>query len=275
MNYRTFYAAVVALLTVMQVFGGDFASEIIQATFKFQNPGCTATCFLMRRDEPDKAMYLVTAGHVFESTKGETAMLVLRELQTDGTYIRREHKVSIRLGETPLWTRHSKEDVAALRLAEPLPVAVRPLPLSDLADEERLLAEGLHTCSPIFVLTYPRQFEANDWGFPVTRQGIISSHPFLPTQPNHRYLADFTTFPGDSGAPVFVTTKDGHPLIIGINIAEFRHDEKVSMEYQELTIQHPFGLGIVLYPQIIRETIENASQQHTRTVEMERAKSEQ
>lgn len=273
MNYRiSFAVVVVALLTALQVFGGDFASEVIQATLKFKHPDCSSTCFLVRRDEPDKAMYLVTASHVFESTKGQTAVLLLREPKTDGTYLRREHTISIRRGETPLWTRHPKEDVAVLRLAEPLPVAVRALPLTDLADEKRLMAEGLNTCSSIFTLTYPRLFEANEWGFPVARQGMISSHPFLPTQPNNRYLTDNTTFPGDSGGPVFVNTKEGRPLIIGIVIGEFRHDEKVSMEYQELTIQHPFGLGIVLYPQIIRETIENASRELTRTSEAESEK---
>ena len=93
-----------------------------------------------------------------------------------------------------------------------------------------MTAAGLHICSSIFVLTYPQRFEGNAAGYAVARQGIIASHPFLPVQTHHTYLADFTTFAGDSGGPVFVSGADGHPLLIGIVLAQFRHDERVTME---------------------------------------------
>jgi hypothetical protein len=47
--------------------------------------------------------------------------------------------------------------------------------------------------------------------------------------------------------------------MIGILVAQFRHDEQVKSENEERTIHHPLGLGSVLYPQFVRETIENAA----------------
>jgi hypothetical protein len=135
------------------------------------------------------------------------------------------------------------------------------LPLAALADEARLTAAGLHICSSLFVLTYPQRMEANDAGFAVARQGIIASHPFLPIQRQRTFLADFNTFAGDSGGPVFVAGTDGHPLLVGIVLGQFRHDERVKTEYEERTIHHPLGIGIVLHAQFVRDTIEEAARQ--------------
>jgi secreted trypsin-like serine protease len=213
----------------------------------------------VRREAPDQALYLVTAAHVFDGVKGDTAIVVLRARRGDGSYQRRDHTITVRRGGKALWVRHATEDVAVLRLSEPPPVPAAALPLSAIAGEASLTAAGLHICSPLFVLTYPQRFEANDAGFAVARQGIIASHPFLPIQAHHTYLADFTTFGGDSGGPVFVAGGQGHPLLIGIVLAQFRHDEQVTTEYEERSIHHPLGLGSVLHAQFVRDTIERAT----------------
>ncbi len=238
---------------------GDFATEMLDATFKLFHADSTGTCFLVRREPSDPALYLVTAAHVLEGNKGDTAILVLREQGADGAWQRRDHTIAIRRDGKPLWLRHANEDTAVLRLAERPPVPVSALPLSAFADEACLSASGLHICSPLFVLTYPQRFEANNAGFAVARQGIIASHPFLPIQKHHTYLVDFTTFAGDSGGPVFVSGKDGHPLLVGIVLAQFRHDERVTTEYEERIIHHPLGLGSVLHAQFIRDTVEQAA----------------
>ena len=256
----------VLLATWLGILGGagasaaDFATEMLAATFKLFHANSTGTCFLVRRDEPDKSLYLVTAAHVLEHTKGDTAIVVLRKAQEDGSYARHDHTIAIRRDGRPLWVRHAKEDTAVLRLSDPPPVPVVALPVAALADEAGLAAAGLHICSSIFVLTYPQRFEANGAGFAVARQGIVASHPFVPIPRHHTFLADFTTFAGDSGAPVFVPAKDGHPLLVGIVLAQFRHDERVTTEYEERTMHHPLGLGTVLHAQFIRETIEQAAQ---------------
>ncbi|MES2660429.1 MAG: serine protease [Verrucomicrobiota bacterium] len=253
------------LVLLVGIFGGvparaaDFATEMLEATYKLFHADSTGTCFLVRRDAPDKGLYLVTAAHVLERTKGETAILVLRERREDGTYQRRDHTLAIRREGKPLWVRHATEDAAVLRLDEDPPVPAGALPWAALADEARLTAAGLHLCSSLFVLTYPQRFEANDAGFAVARQGIIASHPFAPVEKYKTFLADFTTFAGDSGGPVFVPGVDGHPLLVGIVLAQSRHDEKVKTEYEERVIHHPLGLGTVLQARFVRDTIEQAA----------------
>ena len=236
----------------------DFASEVMEATFKLFHPDSTSTCFLVRRDPPDAANYLVTTGHTLEKTKGETAVLVLREARPDGSYQRRDFTIHVRRGETPLWVRHAKQDVAVLRLDEPLPVPVPALPLSALADEARMKASGVHVCSPLYVLTYPQRFEANGAGFPVARQGIFASPPLLPLPAHPTFLADFTTFAGDSGGPAFIDSGDGHPLIVGITLAQHFFDVRVQSDYEDHLTHHPLGLGVILHPQYIREAIDAA-----------------
>ena len=256
---RIVIAALFGIISCAVSPAGDFATEMVEATFKLFNADSTATCILVRREAPDQSLYLVTAAHVFDGVKGDTAIVVLRARQDDGSYQRRDHTIAVRRDGKALWVRHATEDVAVLQLSEPPPVPVAALPLSATADEAGLTAAGLHLCSPLFVLTYPQRFEANDAGFAVARPGIIASHPFLPIRAYHTYLADFTTFGGDSGGPVFVAGTHGHPLLIGIVLAQFRHDERVTMEYEERSIHHPLGLGSVLHAQFVRDTIERAA----------------
>ena len=126
----------------------DFANEMLEATFKLFHPDSTATCFFVRRAQPDTALYLVTAAHALEKTKGETAIVVLRQRKTDGTVERHDHKITIRCNDKPLWTKHEKHDVAVLRLAESLPIAVAALPASAIATTARLTAADVHICRP-------------------------------------------------------------------------------------------------------------------------------
>ncbi len=238
----------------------DFATQVLDSTFKFFHPDSTSTCTLIKR-ENDPALYLVTCGHTLERTKGETAVLVLREAQADGTYNRRDHTITIRRGETALWTKHEKQDVAVLKLEGELPVKVTGLPESALLDEAALKATGVHVCSPLFVLTYPQRFEANGAGFPVARQGIFASPPLLPVASHPTFLGDFTTFAGDSGGPVFFPVADGsRPLIAGIVIGQHHHEVKSSKgEYEESTTRIPLGMGIILHAIYIREVVEAAA----------------
>ncbi len=231
----------------------------MEATFKFFHPDSTSTCFLVRRAEPDAACYLVTTAHTLERTKGETAVLVLREAKDDGSYERRDHTIPVRKGEESLWVRHPEEDAAVLRLKEPFPVAVSPLPETALAGEAALKEAGVHVCSPLFVLTYPQRFEANGAGFPVARQGIFASPPLLPVQGHATFLADFTTFAGDSGGPVFIEGKDRQPLVAGIVIAQHHHVDKLESEYEDRTIRHPLGMGTVLHAEYVLQTLRLAA----------------
>jgi hypothetical protein len=256
---RVILTLFVGIITGTLAPAADFATEMLEATHKLFHVNSTGTCVLVRRGAPDQSLYVVTAAHVLERTKGDTAIVVLRERREDGSFQRRDHTIPIRREGKPLWVRHATEDAAVLRLAEAPPVPVSALPLTAIADEAQLIASGLHICSPLFVLTYPQRFEGNAAGFAVARQGIIASHPLLPVQRHHTFFADFTTFAGDSGGPVFVAGKDAHPLLVGIVLAQSRHDERVKTEYEERVLHHPLGLGTVLHAQFVRDTIELAA----------------
>jgi hypothetical protein len=242
------------LFVLPSVRAADFATQVLESTFKFFHPDSTSTCILIKR-EADPALYLVTCAHTLERTKGETGTLVLREAQANGSYTRRDHTLKIRSGEAPLWTRHEKQDVAVLKLTEELPVKVAGLPESVLLDEAGLKAAGVHVCSPLFVMTYPQRFEANGAGFPVARQGIFASPPLLPVQGHPTFLGDFTTFAGDSGGPVFFPDREGRPLIAGIVIGQHHHEVKSKGEYGESLVRIPLGMGIILHASYIREVL--------------------
>jgi len=256
---RTSLAALIALLPFHAAMAADFATTVLDATFKFFDPDSTSTCFLVQRERPDTAYYLVTTAHTLERTKGQTAVLVLRESKPDGSYLRHDFDISIRRGEQHLWVRHDKQDVAVLRLAEKLPVLVAALPESVFADESRLKQAGVHICSPLFVLTYPARFEANGAGFPVARHGIFASPPLLPVPTHPTFLADFTTFAGDSGGPVFIEGTAAHPLIVGMVVAQSNQEDTMKSEYEERVVRHPLGLGTILHAKYVREAIEAAA----------------
>ena len=249
----------ITLLTLGTTTAADFATEMVDATFKFFNADSTSTCFLVRRPEPDAAYYLVTAAHTIALAKGETAVLVLREAKPDGSYERRDHPISIRQGDKPLWVHHEKQDVGVLRITDPLPVLIAGIPLTMLADAARLKAANVHVADQLFVLTYPQRFEANAAGFPIARLGIFASPPMLPMAAHPTFFADFTTFAGDSGGPVFISGADGRPLVVGITIAQTHHEDHLKSEYEDRTIKYPLGIGTVLHAQYVLETIEAAA----------------
>ena len=237
-----------------------FATRMLEATYKLFHEKSTATCFLVTREAPDQSVYLVTAAHVLDRMEGETAILVLRESLANGTFLRRDFSISIHRDEKPLWVQDATEDLAVLRLNKLPSFPIGTIPFSAIADEGILATQKLEICRPLFLFTYPQRFEAKEAGFAVARQAIVASRPFRPIQKYPTYFADFTAFSGDSGGPVFIEGEKGQPLVVGVVLAQSRHDERVKSEYEERVIHHPLGLGTVLHAQFVRTLIEKASE---------------
>ena len=256
------------LLVLSGLFGyadtsaADFATTVAEATFHIVNSDNEGgTCFFVCRPAPDSALYLVSAAHVFEALEKSPATVRLRQRQPDGSYQQPDYPIAMCREGRQLWVRHKTEDVAVLQLSEPPPVPVPALPLTALADEAQFSAIGVHLCSMVFVLTYPAGFPTRDGDFALARQGIIASHPLLPVQRYPTYMVSFTTFAGDSGGPVFLADANGRLRLIGVVVASARQDESVKTEFEERTIHHPFGVGLVVQAQLVRELIEQAAQQ--------------
>jgi hypothetical protein len=258
---RAVFLTLALLLSASRLAAADFATEMMEATFKLDNQGSHATCFLMRREAPDPAIYLVTVAHALNGTKDETMVLVLRKPAPDGSYARLEHRISLRRGGQPQWVSHEKHDVAVLRLTEPLPVPVAALPVAVLADETRLKTAGVHLCSPLFALGYPQGLEADASGLPVARQGIFASPPLQPWRSRPTFLADCKLFPGNSGGPVFISGEGNHPLVVGLVFEQHYYVDELKGMYEERTIRNPLNLAIILRAEYIRDTLEAAAKQ--------------
>lgn len=233
----------------------DAPLVVMEATFKLYNKDSTATAFLLRPSD-NEPMVLVTAAHVFKRMSGDEAILVLRQPKDDGSWERKDHRFAVRAQGKDLWTTHAKYDVAVMRLTLPENALVKPLPLSCLADEAALQKAKVQYGSVLRILGYPTRFEANSAGFPILRHGSIASHPLVPVGPHPTFLADFTTFSGDSGGPVLhVGDATAAPLVLGIVLSQHRNDEKIVSMYEERTIHTPLMLSDILHATYIRETI--------------------
>ena len=250
-------AAACVLGSAGQALAENFAAQVNAATFKFFHPDSTSTCFLVRGEGEAAPIYLVTTAHTLERTSGPMGTLVLRRQLENGDWERLDFPLTIREGDKPLWTRHKEHDVAVLRLPDELPVPVSPLPMSCLATSEQLAASGVEICSPLYVLTYPGRFEANKAAFAVARKGIFANSPLLPVDAYPTFLADYVTFSGDSGGPVFIpTNQEQTPLVVGVVLMRRFYDVRTTNEYGEELVHHPMHLGGVLHACFVRQMLE-------------------
>ena len=238
----------------------DGATALVECTFKLFNRNSTATCFLLHPDDAPGSVFLVTASHVFTKMTNDEALLVLRINGTNDTYSRKDYPLKINLNHRATWYKHPKEDIAVLRLPADTQQHFPSLPLACLADEPLLKTLDLHICSDVSIFGYPTRFEANLAGFPVGRHGAIASHPLTPVSANRYFLVDFNTFSGDSGGPVFVSYR-GQPVILGMILAQFRHDERITTLDEERTIHYPLGISKVIHACFIREAVLGAAAQ--------------
>jgi len=237
----------------------DSLSVLLAATFKITNKQSSGTCFLL---EPpgwsNGAVAVVTAAHALEQAPGTECVVVMRRRGVDGGFVRQEVPLTIRSGEKPLWVKHPDEDVAAIKLTLPSGVSCQPLRLDQLARAEAFTDGKIRLGSRTWVFCFPAQLEANDAGFPVLRHGSIASLPLMPLSANRTFLVDFSTFGGDSGAPVMIEeggAGQSTGLVVGLVLGMQRQTDKVSMPFEERTVHYPLGLAIVAHSEIIRQTV--------------------
>jgi hypothetical protein len=154
-------------------------------------------------------------------------------------------------------------DVAAMPVELPEDVAASSFEFEQIADERAFESRQVRVGQEMWLAGFPAQLESNPAGWPVLRRGMIASYPLTPTKSTKTFLADISSFGGDSGAPVLVLpslsdgrTSAARPLIAGLVIGMERQTDKTSLPFEELTFHMPLGLAIVAEAPFIRETIE-------------------
>jgi hypothetical protein len=242
----------------------DSIPKLLAATVRITNKDSSGTGFLM--SEPSThpggtgTVWLVTAAHTWEGMAGEECTLVMRE--TNGLrLVRREVLLKIRAENKRLWTRHPEMDVAVLRWTMPEGLACQPVPLAGLASAGDFESRKIQLGAGAWIFSYPVQLEANSTGVPILRRGYVSTLPAGDAGSDRLFLVDFTTFGGDSGAPVIVET-DGASgkawLLAGLVQGMHRQTDKATLPFQESTLHYPMGLGIIIPSFYIRQAIDTA-----------------
>jgi len=241
---------------------------LMNSTFRIQGSGKTGTVFIIGRPsikDTAKAFYvLVTANHVLNDIKTDTAMLFLRK-KINKSYIKIPFNLKIRNNGIPLWIKHPETDVAAMYVALPKDNNIPLLPTSFLADDSLITKYEIHPGDELLCLGFPYGAEANEAGFPILRSGKIASYPITPTKEVKSFLYDFQIFGGNSGGPVYFI---GYNRIISgkVQFGEVRFiiglvSEELVIEEQVKSIdeislkKHPLSLANVIPAIFIRETI--------------------
>lgn len=277
-----FRSAVVLIGVVVAFVGSLSAAEstplptvLMRSTFKVQGPAGKAgeesigTVFILA--EPDGAdpkvshFVLVTAAHVLENVQGEKATLFLR-WEKDGAVEKLPYEIAIRAGEKPLWVRHPTADVAAMRVALPAMADLRLASTLLLATDALLQQHQIGPGEELIVLGYPRGAEANEAGFPILRSGRIASYPLTPMAKTGTFLLDFQVFPGNSGGPVFLYSRNrfqdeqNRPVtvqcMLGLVSREVQIVERTKTADGEKTTMQPLGIGVVVHASFIREVLD-------------------
>lgn len=258
--------AVVGLSCAVAAFGAEGSPDpvdaMIEATFKVKNKDQAGTCFMVAPPAkvdwaPDIAV-LVTAAHTFENTSDPDFSVIMRAGGEENEFTRKEVPIKVRSEGKPLWTSMAGLDVAVMQFQVPTGVVCRPIPFEQLAGREAFAQRKIRAASRAWVFCFPAQLEANEAGFPVVRNATVASVP-LGGENNHTFLADFSTFGGDSGAPLMIVDRSGpveRPLIAGLITGMQRQTDKTSLPFEELTVHTPMGLAIIIRSDDVRRVVE-------------------
>jgi V8-like Glu-specific endopeptidase len=240
----------------ISVSAAEYADAGVAATFKLFNHSSTATCVIVNAGKTGNV--LVTAAHVFEKMKGDTAIIVLRKPKKNGSYGRHDVTIPIRKDGNVLWQKFGNHDLAVMKLELKKEDAalIKPLPLAAVASAAEVDGGVIGTGDELRTIVYPHQFEANGAGFPVVRKAVVASHPVGPVKSHHTFLIDGTTFAGDSGGPVIVNDR-GKPKLVGIIQGQHWHNETVSVSSTEDRVKrYALHLAYVLHADFVRQAIE-------------------
>lgn len=262
---------ILGLVLIVPPQSTDLSTVLMRSTFKLQGNGSMGTAFVLGQPDPanpGRGFYvLITAAHVLEEMEGTAATLFLRTTTGELNYRKFPIQIDIRSEEEPLWVRHPKADVAAMRVGLPGNIDIKLVSTDLLATDETLAQYEIHPGDDLLVLGYPYGAESNEAGFPVLRSGRIASYPLRPTANTKTFLLDFEIFDGNSGGPVYIYTFNRvyggamhagtvTSLVMGLVSKQTQVTERMRSLTEEVTRQHRLGLAVVVHASFIREVID-------------------
>jgi hypothetical protein len=204
---------------------------------------------------------LITAKHVFEDIRGDTATINMRMRSAGGDIVTVPYSVKLRDKGKTLYTEHATEDVAAIDIPFERNTILYQLDSGTptpnwLASDQFLEDIAIHPGDELLTLGYPMCFAANDAGYPVLRSGKLASYPILPLRKAGKILYDFRVYPGNSGGPVYLAYSE----------RPYKHQMNFGMTYQKLfgLVTQQAGpindvdpsLGVIVPAIYIKETID-------------------
>jgi hypothetical protein len=212
---------------------------------------------------------MVTAAHVLEDIKSNTAVLYLHK-SANASYERLPCSILIRQEGKPLWYKHPEADVAVMiaPLQKDYLNLVKLLPAGLLADDTTWDARFIHPGDEVFCLGYPLGLESSAAGFPILRSGRIASFPLLPTKATKTFQLDLRVFGGNSGGPVYFQFYGRRKFgdfsspqvdcsgILGLMIQDISHMQTTESYFGSTSRKDPLGIAVVVHSSYIKEAIQ-------------------
>jgi len=238
------------------------SEKMMWSTYPLATQNGEATGFVINRQDAQapggRVPVVLTSVHVLNTMSKGPLIIGFRMPDASGA-----SQVSL-LAFTPpkqngrklFYVRHPHHDLAAFALHIPANLAGRAAVPSCL-DEKMLSRAGksLHAGEEVSFLGYPEVLPGTEGAFPVLRSGRVASYPVGTPQAHGRFLVNSDVYPGDSGAPVFMTGRGGRPELVGMIIQRIAHGPG--------SFSH---LAVAVDADVIRETLALVAASETRTV---------
>lgn len=187
-----------------------FSEALTEAVFLIHGlDGSYATVFIVSCSSDSSFGYptLITARHVLDGMKSDSAVIDFRKYIGDGNYNIIPDTIAIRKNGVRRYIVHpdSTIDIAGMFIEIPPEVIgeFSPFHRSLIASEDDFRTLWIHPSDKVFFLGYPLLRSSPKGQFPIHRSGHIASYPISPTSDNPYIHIDATVFEGNSGSPVY------------------------------------------------------------------------
>lgn len=166
-------------------------------------------------------------------------------------------------GKERFYVRHPQHDIAGFALHLPAELSGRA-DMRSFLNHQTLARDGRYLRSGVEVtfLGYPEVLPGTEGAFPVLRSGRVASYPVGTSQAHGRFLINSDVYPGDSGAPVFITGYGSRPKLVGMII------QRMGLEARNFS-----HLAVAVDADVIRETLALVTASENRPVPVAKATS--